>query len=183
MRSASSRRPTTARLTRRRAASAVTPRLLADLAEALALAVEEAEAGLDGVAGPGVERAEQLVEQIAVDHRHHVVLGRAVAVGHQVAERGVAVVADRLVERHRRGQAVQLGVGLVERLAVAGGLAQRGAQAGRAVAGDADEAGLLVERPADRLADPERGVGRELEATAASRTCRRRARGRGCPPG
>ena len=54
----------------------------------------------------------------------------------------------------------------VERLAVAGGLAQRGAEAGRAVAGDADEAGLLVERPADGLADPERGVGGELEAPA-----------------
>ena len=63
------------------------------------------------------------------------------------------------------GQAVQLGVGLVERLTVAGGLAQRGPQAGRAVAGDADQAGLLVERPADRLTDPERRIGRELEAT------------------
>ena len=51
------------------------------------------------------------------------------------------------------------------RLAVAGRLTQGGAQARRAVAGDADQAGLLVERPADRLADPERGVGRELEAT------------------
>ena len=42
---------------------------LADLAEALALAVEQAEAGLDRVAGAGVERAEQLVEEIVVDDR------------------------------------------------------------------------------------------------------------------
>ena len=55
---------------------------------------------------------------------------------------------------------------VVELVAVAGHLAQRGAQAGRAVAGQADEAGLLVERPADGLADPERGVGGELEALA-----------------
>ena len=61
---------------------------------------------------------------------------------------------------------MQLGVADVERLAVARCLAQRGAQAGRTIAGDADEAGLLVERPADGLADPERGVGGELEATA-----------------
>jgi hypothetical protein len=61
---------------------------------------------------------------------------------------------------------VQAGVLVVELVAVAGGLAQRGAEAGRTVAGEADEAGLLVERPADGLADPEGGVGRELEALA-----------------
>src|SRR4029079_16575296 len=122
--------------------------LLTDLAEALALAVQQAEAGLDGVPGPVVERAEELVEQVAVDHRHDVVLWRAVTAGHQVAEGGVAVVADRLVQRDRGREAVQLGVGLIERLAVAGGLAQRGAQACRAVAGDPDQAGLLVEGPA-----------------------------------
>src|SRR5262245_53345658 len=71
---------------------------LADLTEALALTVEEPEAGLDGVASTRVERAEELVEQVAVDHRHHGVLGGAVAVGHEVAERGVTIVADRLVE-------------------------------------------------------------------------------------
>ena len=37
---------------------------------------------------------------------------------------------------------------------------------GRAVAGEADEARLLVEGPADGLADPEGGVGGELEALA-----------------
>ena len=140
--------------------------LLADLAEALALAVLEAEAGLHGEAGAGLQRVEQLVEQIALDEGHHVVLGGAVAIGHEVAERGVAVVADGLVEADRRGEAVQFGVGLVERLTVAGGLAQRSAEAGGAIAGDADEARLLVQRAADGLADPERGVGGELEAAA-----------------
>ena len=128
---------------------------LADLAEALALAVEQAEASLDRVTGPGVERAEQFVEQIAVDEGHHMILGSAIAIGHQVTERGVAVVADRLVERDRRGEAVQLGVGLVEGLAVAGCLAQGSTEAGRTITGDADQAGLLVERTPDRLADPE----------------------------
>ena len=55
---------------------------------------------------------------------------------------------------------------VVELVAVAGHLAQGGPEAGRAVAGEADEAGLLVEGPADGLADPERGVGGELEALA-----------------
>ena len=59
---------------------------------------------------------------------------------------------------------MQLGVGLVERLTVAGGLPQRGPQTRRAVTGDPDQAGLLVERPTNRLANPERRIGRELEA-------------------
>ena len=166
MRTASSRRPATARDTRRRGGLGGDAQVLADLAEALALTVEQTEAGLDGVAGPLVERAEQLVEQLAVDHCHHGVFRGAVAVGHQVAEGGVAIVADGLVQRHRRGEAVQFGVADVERLAVAGRLTQRSAQAGGAITGDADEAGLLVERTADGLADPEGGIGGELEATA-----------------
>ena len=55
---------------------------------------------------------------------------------------------------------------VVELVAVAGHLAQRGPEAGRAVAREPHEAGLLVEGPADGLADPERGVGGELEALA-----------------
>ena len=61
---------------------------------------------------------------------------------------------------------MQLGVHRVERLGLAAGLAQRRPQRGRPVAGDADQAALLVERPADGLADPERRIGRELEAAA-----------------
>ena len=75
----------------------------ADLAEALALPVEQSETGFHGVAGVFVERAEQFVEQVAVDHRHHGVLGSAVSVGDQVAERLVAVVPDGLVERDGGG--------------------------------------------------------------------------------
>src|SRR6187549_2817586 len=41
-----------------------------------------------------------------------------------------------------------------------------GTQAGGPIAGEADQAGLLVEGPADGLADPEGGVGGELEALA-----------------
>ena len=66
--SASSRRPSTARLTRRRAASAVTPSSSPTSRKLLRSPSMQAEAGLDGVAGPVVERAEQLVEQLAVDH-------------------------------------------------------------------------------------------------------------------
>ena len=55
---------------------------------------------------------------------------------------------------------------VVELVAVARHLSKRGAEAGRPVTGQADEARLLVERPADRLADPERGVRGELEALA-----------------
>ncbi len=55
---------------------------------------------------------------------------------------------------------------LVELVTVAGDLAQGGPEAGRAVAGEADQAGLLVEGPTDGLADPEGGVGGELEALA-----------------
>ena len=62
----------------------------------------------------GVERAEEFVEQIALDEGHDGVFRRGVAVGHEVAQRGVTVVSDGLVETDRRGEAVQLGVLLVE---------------------------------------------------------------------
>ena len=65
-----------------------------------------------------------------------------------------------------RGEPVQLGGLGVELLALGAGGAEGGPEAGRAVAGEADEAGLLVEGPADGLADPEGGVGGELEALA-----------------
>ena len=61
---------------------------------------------------------------------------------------------------------MQVGVLVVELVGVAGDLAQCGAQCGGAVAGQAHQARLLVERPTDGLADPEGGVGGELEALA-----------------
>ncbi len=136
-----------------------------DLAEGAALAVEQPETGLHGVAGPVIETGQQLVDQLGRDAGHHDVLRRLLVVGQQVTEGGVAVVADRLVQRRRRRQEVQLGVVGVERVDVAAGLAQRRAQGGRTVTRDADQAALLVEGAADRLTDPEGRVGRELEAT------------------
>ena len=64
------------------------------------------------------------------------------------------------------GEPVEPGVLVVELVAVAGHGPQGGTKAGRPVAGQTDQAGLLVEGPADGLADPEGGVGGELEALA-----------------
>src|SRR5262245_4785913 len=140
--------------------------LLADLAVAALAAVGEAEALLHGVAGPGVEHVEQAVQRLlllAVDQHH---LGRRDVRGQQVDQLAAVVVAHGAVEGGGGGEAVEAGVLVVELLAVARGLAQRGTQRRRPVAGQAHEARLLVERPADRLADPEGGVGGELEALA-----------------
>ena len=55
---------------------------------------------------------------------------------------------------------------VVELVAVARDLTKGGAEARGPVTGQTDEARLLVEGSADRLADPERRVGGELEAPA-----------------
>ena len=140
--------------------------LLADLAVAALATVVEAEALLDGEAGPGVEHVEQAPMSSCSSACTSICLGARLGVGEEVDQLGAVVVADRAVERGRGGEAVEAGVLVVELVAVAGHLAQRGTEAGRAVAGEADEAGLLVEGPADGLADPEGGVGGELEALA-----------------
>ena len=101
--------------------------------------------------------------------------------GHQVAQRGVAVLVDRGVQadvlaapRHQVEDPVdvhaELGGDLV-RLGVAAELALEGA-AGAAdlvelldhVHGEPDDAGLLGDAAGDRLAHPPGGVGRELVA-------------------
>ena len=92
--------------------------------------------------------------------------GAGLVVGEEVDQLAAVVVADGAVERGGGGEPVEAGVLVVELVAVAGHLPQRGPEAGRAVAGEAHEAGLLVEGPADGLADPEGGVGGELEALA-----------------
>src|SRR3954451_13369564 len=160
MLAASSRRPATARVTRPGgAAGGAAPappgaaplaepaggfggdaELLADFPEALAAAIQQPEAGLDGVARPAVEGAEQLVEQLAVHARHHLVLGAGLVGADEVHEGGVTLVAHVAVERDRRGQAVELGVLGVELLTVTSVLAQCGSEHGRAVAREADEA-------------------------------------------
>src|SRR6476659_1379003 len=58
------------------------------------------------------------------------------------------------------------GVLVVELVTVARDGPQGGTQGGRTVAGEADQAGLLVEGTPDGLPDPEGGVGGELEALA-----------------
>ena len=116
----------------RRAASAVSA--LTDLAEAAALAVEQPEAGL-GDAAAGVERAEQAVDLLG-RHRHS--RGRLrglVGAGHEVAERGVVVVAHRLVQRHRGGEPLQVGVLGAEQVDVAADLAEGSQEVRHAVAG------------------------------------------------
>src|SRR5918998_3856916 len=140
--------------------------LLADLAVAALAAVSEAEPLLHRVAGPVVEHAQQVVERLlllAVDHDH---LGSGHVGRQQVDQLAAVVVAHGAIERRRRGEPVEAGVLVVELLAVAGGLAQRRTQRRRTVTRQAHEAGLLVEGPADGLADPEGGVRGELEALA-----------------
>ena len=95
-----------------------------------------------------------------------IVLGTGLGVADEVHQLAAVVVADRSVERRRGGEPVQLGVLAVELLALGAGGPERGPEAGGAVTGEADEARLLVEGAADGLADPEGGVGGELEALA-----------------
>src|SRR5262245_57205446 len=140
--------------------------LFADFAIAALLPVDETEAALDRVAGPGVEGAEQLVEPGAFGFRDDGLLGADRVARHQIAERAVTVVADRAIERHRRGETMEPGVLVVELVAVTRHLSEGCAQARRTVTRQADKARLLVERPTDGLADPEGRVGGELESPA-----------------
>src|SRR5690606_31031484 len=140
--------------------------LLTHLAVAALAAVAQAEALLDGVASPMVEHAEQIGDHLLLGAFDDELLGPRVGVGEQVDELVAVAVADGEVERRGRGEPVEAGVLVVELVAVARHLAEGGTQARRPVAGQAHQAGLLVERPADGLADPEGGVGGELEALA-----------------
>ena len=103
--------------------------------------------------------------------------------GEQVAERGVAVFADLLVEADERGALVAHLLDLLDRQAgLRGELLERGlaAEAHRQLAldaadlaralgdvdGQADRASGVLQAALDRLADPQRGVGREAKALA-----------------
>ena len=133
---------------------------------------------------------------------HGALAGRlGLLVGDELAELGLVLVANRLLERDRRLRAAldridllgldaryDLGDLLRGRLA-----AERRDQAAlRApdlvellddVDGDPDRARLVGERTGDRLPDPPGGIGRELETLADSRTLPPRALGRRCPLG
>src|SRR5829696_2216185 len=139
---------------------------LAHLPEAAALAVHQAEALLDGHPGPGLEVVEEPGHLLGVHGVDHHLLGTGHGVGEQVDELLLAVVADGAVEAGGGGQAVQVGQLGVEVVALARDVPQGGSELGRALARQADQVRLLVEGPADGLADPEGGVGGELEALA-----------------
>ena len=87
-------------------------------------------------------------------------------VWHQVTERGIAIVADGLVQRHRGGEAVQFGIFSSQAFSIARTLTQCCAQVCRTITGDTNEAGLLVKCATDGLANPECGVSGEFETTA-----------------
>src|SRR5262245_30519972 len=123
-------------------------------------------------------------------------LGRALVrrlralVGDELAELRLLLVADRLLERHRR---LRRALDRVDLLGIdAGDLgdllgARLAAELGDELAlgtadlvelldhvhGDADRARLVGERTRDRLPDPPRRVGRELEALAVVELLRR----------
>ena len=61
---------------------------------------------------------------------------------------------------------MQASVLFIELISVARYLTKRGAQAGRTIAGQTNQAGLLVKRSADGLANPECCIGGELEPLA-----------------
>src|SRR6185437_6458325 len=110
-------------------------------------------------------------------------LGRLGVGGEQVAERGVAVFADLLVERYEGGALVAHLLDLLDRQpGLLGQLLDRGlapepdrqlaldpADLARALCdmhGQADRAARVLEAALDRLADPQGGVRGEAEALA-----------------
>ena len=141
--------------------------LRTDLAIAALLAVDEAEPALDGVSRRVSSVPRQPLSSMAPSAcAMTAASGPIVSLGTRSPSVLVTVVADRPIERHRRAEAVQSSVLVVELVAVAGHLTERGVEAGRPITRQAHEAGLLIECPPDGLADPERRVGGELEASA-----------------
>ncbi len=153
------------------------------LERALATTVEPEPQAEDGALAL-VEHLEDLGDLAGQQrHRRRVERGRGVAVLDEVAELGVAVVADGLVERDRVDGVTEHLDDLVERqLGLAGQLGQRRRAAERAlelgahleqrgehvagVHGQTDDASRVGDAALDRLADPPGGVRRELEALA-----------------
>jgi hypothetical protein len=139
--------------------------IVANLTEAALFAIDQPEASSDCIAGPFIERTEQLAKQTVSVGLHEGILGRDLIGSNQVNQGGVAVIADRTVKGDRAGDTLQIGVFVIKIGTNRRGLAERGAQAGRTIAGQANEAGLLIKSPADGLANPEGGIGGELEAS------------------
>src|SRR4051812_16359109 len=180
-------------------------RLVLDLADALTRHVERAPdlveraRVLSAEAVPQLQHAALAVGEVlqrlaqsllGEDLRGALVRRLGPLVGDELAELGLLLVADRLLERHRR---LRRALDRVDLLRIdprdlgdllGGGLAAelRDQLALRAadlvellhdVDRDADRARLVRERAGDRLADPPRGVGRELEALAIVELLRR----------
>ena len=158
--------------------------VLADLFEGAGLATVEAEAELEDLALAVVERGEEPVDLLGQERGGGHLEGRlGGAVLDDVAELGVAVLAQRLGERQRLGgEAQRLGDLVLRHLDLGRELGERGRaaelqleagpgllEAGQGVAGvdrQADRAAGVGDAAGDRLADPPRGVGGELEALA-----------------
>src|SRR5829696_992716 len=157
--------------------------LLAGLRQRLGLVVAGAEAHLDDVALGLRELGDRGQERLGLELLLDLLVDRRRLDGEQVTERGVAVVADGLVERDDRAVGLadlddvgQREVGRVGDLLVGRLVTQLGRQlaldaphlAGplRHVDGQADRAAGVLQPALDRLADPQRRVGREAEALA-----------------
>jgi hypothetical protein len=140
-------------------------KVVADLTEAALFAIDQPEASSDRVAGPFIERTKQLAQQTVSVGLHEGILGRDLIGSNQVNQRGVAVIANRAVKGDRAGDALQIGVFVIKIGTNRCGLAERGTQTGRTITRQANEAGLLIKSTADGLANPEGGIGGELEAS------------------
>src|SRR6266545_4730105 len=163
----------------------------ADLVEGARMLPVQPVAELEHLALAARERAEDLPQRLLAERGLGLLVGkRQVLVGDEVAELRLVLVADGLLERDRclraAADVLDLVGGEVEITADfrRGGLASelRAELALGAhdlvelldhVDGHADRAGLVRERTRDRLADPPRGVGRELEAFAVVELLRR----------
>ena len=182
-RSASPRRLSSARLVSRRAASEVDAEVLADLAEAVLLAVEEPEARRDRVAAALVEHAEQLIDQVVVGRRP-----ARCPPGRLRRWRS----CRRAWRRRRRRRSCRA---RRSRSDGAARRARRRAGRRRRRPGATANAGVPPRSPGMRIRLPFWSSARPIAwriqnvayvenlNRAASRTCRRRARARGCPPG
>src|SRR4051812_32464463 len=156
----------------------------ADLVERAGMLAAQPVAQLEHATLAVGEVLERLAQRLLGEDLGGAVVRRLGAlVGDELAELGLLLVADRLLERHRRLRRALDRVDLVgldarhvgdllrRRLATQLGdeLALRAADLVQLldyVYRDADRARLVGERAGDRLADPPRRVGRELEALA-----------------
>src|SRR5213595_3802586 len=140
--------------------------LFADFAVAALTPVAQAEALFDRVASPGIEYPEEIGDHLLFGATDDHLFGARIGVGEQVDQLVGVVVTDGAIERGGRGQPMKACMLVIEFVTVAGNLAQCRTQTRRPIAGQANEAGLLVEGPADGLANPERGIRGELESLA-----------------